>query len=103
MTQVTIFHTKTKSLVNNLIRPLGLRIVNRSWGPRGFIEAFRRIKGKGVLVNQIIDIGAARGEWTQQCMRVFPDAKNFLIDPLEENQIYLTRLQTRKKNISYWI
>lgn len=33
--------------------------------------------------NCVIDIGAKKGTWTQQCLQVWPDADYILIKPLE--------------------
>ena len=63
----------------------------------------RRIKTHGIVPLQIVDIGAAKGLWTRECLEVFPDANYFLIDPLEENIAALEKLQQNKSNINLWI
>jgi len=49
-----------------------------------------------------VDIGAARGEWTMECMGVYPDAAYFLVDPLAENAARLKELANRYKNVRFW-
>ena len=78
--------------VNGVLAKAGLRVVSADWGPRGFADALARIKRAGIVPQQVVDIGAARGEWATECMTVFPDARYFLVDPLQENQAALKRV-----------
>ncbi|MBV5312530.1 MAG: FkbM family methyltransferase [Prolixibacteraceae bacterium] len=55
-------------------------------------DVWKRIKQKQIKPNQIFDIGAARGEWSNNLIKEFPDAKYLLFDPLEENEIHLRKL-----------
>jgi len=43
-------------------------------------NALQRIKGRGVQVETIIDLGAARGEWSKMARTVWPGAKAHLIE-----------------------
>lgn len=91
-----------KQIVNRLMHPLGVKVVSRKWGPRGYEDTLRRILAKGGCITHAVDIGAARGEWTVQCMRVIPDAQYLLIDPLQENQAHLDGLSCEHANVHYW-
>ena len=93
---------KAKTTTNKLLAKAGLRIVSSSWGPRGFFDAFQRLRKKGILPTQIVDVGASNGAWTRQCLKVFPKADYFLIDPLEENGESLRQLQRKQPRISVW-
>jgi FkbM family methyltransferase len=43
-------------------------------------NALQRIKGRGVQASTVIDLGAARGEWSKMARTVWPDAKAHLIE-----------------------
>ena len=92
-----------KRILNAALRPVGARIISTTLGPRGFAEALARVKKKGIHVNQVIDVGAARGEWTRECMRVFRKAEYFLVDPLTENGEDLAAVGRDYSNVKYWI
>lgn len=97
------FRGVAKRSVNNLVGKVGLRVVSSSWGPRGFLDALRRIKSQGIMPSQIVDIGAARGEWTQECRQLFPDADYFLVDPLKENWDFLQKFQQSQPRVNVWL
>lgn len=89
--------------LNGFLRPFGVRSVNRDWGPRGFASAFERLARHGIRAEQIVDVGAASGKWTLECLRVFPDSRYLCVDPLEENRKYLDAIAKLNPNISIWI
>jgi FkbM family methyltransferase len=91
-----------RSLINGMAGVAGARVVNARWGPRGFAEALRRLKGLGVDPKQIVDVGAAEGLWTSECLEVLPEARYLMIDPLEENRAALERARGSNPNISIW-
>jgi len=85
-----------------LLRPLGVRMVAADWGPRGYVQCFRRMRMRGVIPATIIDVGASDGRWTGECRSVFPDAGYALFDPLPENRAALERLADDVPSISVW-
>lgn len=87
-----------REIVNSMLAPLGMRMVNARWGPRGEWAPFRRVRDLGFQPRQIVDAGAFRGFWTRECLAVFPDAQYFLVDPLPENAPYLQALAKEKPN-----
>ena len=91
-----------KDIVRRAAALLGLRIVNARWGPRGFAASFAYTKIRGFAPAAIIDVGAAEGTWTQECLSVFPDAKYLLIDPLPANVPKLEALAAAHPNIAWW-
>ena len=91
-----------KTILNRLIGLLNYRIVNGEWGPRGFVETFKRIRKAGILPSQIVDVGASKGVWTLECMSVFPDAFYFVVDPLEENWAFLEKLTMTYPSVRAW-
>lgn len=98
-----LFSQSAKFLTNKLLGIMGVKLVSSSWGPRGFLNSLSRVKKQGVIPHQIIDIGAARGEWTTECMPLFPDADYLLIEPLNENFICLDKLQKSHSNLKVWM
>lgn len=94
--------TRGKVAVNSVARLFGVRLVNANWGPRGFCASLERARAKGFLPRTVIDIGAATGTWTRECRSVFPAARYFLVDPLEENRPALERLALSDARISVW-
>lgn len=88
--------------INKFLGKAGLRIISSSWGPRGFLNTLYRVKRQGIRPSQIIDIGASDGRWTRDCLKVFPDAKYFLVDPLEKNSVFLNELHQAKPQVKVW-
>lgn len=88
--------------VNALLGPVDLRVVNARWGPRGPMDSLRRVRARGVVPRQIVDVGASDGCWTRECLQVFPEARYFLIDPLPSNVPALTALQVKHPHLQVW-
>jgi FkbM family methyltransferase len=91
-----------KRLVNGALRPFGARLVGSQWGPRGFVNAFRRLKTLGVEPRQIVDAGASNGSWTRECLTVFDQSRYFLVDPLPENAAPLSSLAATSPAVTVW-
>lgn len=91
-----------KRLVNRTLRPFGVRLVNASWGPLGFIHSFKKLAATGWNPRQIVDVGAWKATWTQECMALFPNAQYMLVDPLSSNRTVLEALTARLPNVSVW-
>jgi FkbM family methyltransferase len=92
-----------RKAINSLLKPVGIRIVNADWGPRGFASSFDRLRRMGVVPGCIVDIGASDGTWTRECLQIFPTARYLLVDALEENRAALEELCAAHGNLSYWI
>jgi len=90
-----------RARINGLLAPAGVRVVNVRWGPRGFAASFGKLARQGVEPKCIVDIGAATGEWTRECLNVFPNAEYFMVDPLEENQASLETLCRARRNVHF--
>ncbi len=50
----------------------------------------------------VIDVGASDGRWARECMRVFPEAQYFLVDPLPENAEHLREFAGATKHTKVW-
>jgi FkbM family methyltransferase len=59
--------------------------------------------GLGFEPRTIIDVGAARGEWTSAIAHVWPTSAFILVDPLSENEPALLRLCTGLSDAQYVI
>jgi FkbM family methyltransferase len=57
---------------------LGFDLVPRS---EPVLERARRL---GVRPRTVLDVGAAWGQWSEECHRIFRDARYILVEPLEE-------------------
>jgi FkbM family methyltransferase len=97
------FREFAKLLTNDALRLVDARVVSASWGPRGFAAALERAARAGLCLREIVDVGAASGTWTEECLRIAPDAKYFLVDPLEENRAALQRLAASHPNVHPWV
>ena len=97
-----ILRLLAKSSVNRVLGCINARMVNAHWGPRGFTEAFERLRAQGFAPEQIVDVGASDGSWTRECLSVFPTARYFLVDPLKENVSHLERLCSESEQIKFW-
>jgi hypothetical protein len=91
-----------KDIVNQLLRPLAVRLVGALWGPRGFANSFLRARSQGIVPATVIDAGASDGRWTQECMQVFPSCRYALFEPLAENAPALQALAARHANVVLW-
>lgn len=94
--------TWAKAATNKLLNRLGLRVVSARWGPRGPWDALERARRHGIIPRQIVDIGASNGTWTRDCLRIYPDSRYFLVDPLSENVPHLKALESAQPNVRSW-
>ena len=90
-----------RNLTNSLISFAGLRVVNKSWGPKGFLSSLKKLKLLSFEPELIIDVGAARGEWSLECFEAFPESNYLLIDPLPENIQKLEAIR-KEKSFDFW-
>lgn len=94
--------TLAKNLINSSLHAIGLRMVSAEWGPCGFAKAFSRLAAGGLVAEEIIDVGAAQGCWTRECMTVFPQARYLMADPLPGNRGPLAALAAKNPRITVW-
>ena len=95
------FKITLKSFINNIFSFIGLRIISKNWGPKGFLYSFKKLKHLDFEPELIIDVGAARGEWSLECLEAFPDSNYLLIDPLPENKKKLETLKI-SNSFNFW-
>lgn len=91
-----------KTFINATARLFGARLVNASWGPRGYLATLERARSRGLAPGTVLDIGASDGRWTHECRAVFPGAQYFLADPLPQNEPVLTNLARTDNRVRVW-
>ena len=70
---------------------------------RGFIKELLVVKKKlNIIPSTIIDVGAAFGEWTLSADFVFPYAKIYSFEPIEDCYLKLKEKTKYKKNIEVY-
>jgi FkbM family methyltransferase len=79
--------------LNTALRTVGLRIARRSSPTRTFADFFDHLKRLGFEAKTVVDLGVADG--TPAIYAAFPDAKYYLIEPLEEFRPVLDRLKAK--------
>ena len=97
-----MINQKMKAFLNGILELFGVRAVNLHWGPRGFLSTFKRIRAQGVVPEQIVDVGASDGSWSIECMKVFPDAWYFLVEPLNDHAECLQLLAEKFRRFTVW-
>ena len=45
------------------------------------------IRNKGYTPDTILDIGACKGEWTNNCLKIFPNAKYVLFEAIDYKEL----------------
>lgn len=100
-----------KRVVRYFFRVLGLEVkkitpVQTNQNPKlvqvskdNMSAALNRLKKNGVQPSIIIDLGAAAGTWTLECMKHYPSSEYLLFEPLEERKNELNSLASTNKNI----
>jgi FkbM family methyltransferase len=64
------------------------------------MEHLLRMKVQGFDPRVVVDVGAARGDWTKSCQRIFPDAHYIMVEPLPDYEEELAPL-ARQERIQY--
>ncbi len=96
------------SQINKIIdligRNLGLEIRRISPKPRrmSWEGGLGQAKKCGFSPATVFDVGAAFGEWTEKCSKIFPQAHYFLFEPLKEYQLRLQNLVQHLKQAKYF-
>ena len=92
----------TYRTVNGVLSLIGLQIVREEQITRPTMEtALRHVRDLGILPRTVIDVGAAYGDWSAACHRVFPSARYLLVEPLREFADFLNNSVQELGNASY--
>jgi FkbM family methyltransferase len=65
------------------------------------IGLLQQARNVGLLPSTVIDVGAAYGAFTWQCLAVFPDAEYILIEPLVEYKPFLEKITGSIQRANY--
>lgn len=96
--------SRINKIADLIERNLGLEIRRISPKPK-------RMSGEGGLAQAkqcgfspatVFDVGAAFGEWTQMCSKIFPQARYLLFEPLKEYRSRLQKLVKHLKQARYF-
>lgn len=90
-----------KTYINKLAEKFGIRLVNRCWGPRGFMASFKDLEKSGFLPRVVYDVGASDGSWSQELKELFVDSEFFLFEPLPDYSSTLQSLEKSDDNYRY--
>jgi len=102
VSMISAARVRSRTALNAVAKLFGVRVVNARWGPRGFRASLERTRAQGFAPSTIIDVGASNGQWTRECLQIFPDARYLLVDPLEENRSTLGALAASDARIEVW-
>ena len=76
-----------KSIIFQFIKDLLVRVIKSDmW------HGVMRYKRRGGNPATIIDVGAAKGKWTEKCLEIFPEANYIMVEPLPHNKPLLEAL-----------
>lgn len=89
---------KFKSAINSALNGLGVGLVSRDWGPRGYLVSLLAARKAGIVPDIVFDIGAARREWSKETVSIFPVSRFVLVDQLPENRDALDLVAERIGN-----
>lgn len=92
------------SLQTVFLRVFGLE-ARGTGSPHAFDNTFQRLttlRHLGFCPATICDIGASDGRWSRRCLEVFPEARYFCVEPLDENQPQLAQFSAEYSNVRYW-
>jgi FkbM family methyltransferase len=66
-------------------------------------DALWHLRAKGFRPRVVLDIGAAKGVWSERAAGLFPEATFYLFDPLEESEPSLRALAGRDPRFHYFL
>jgi FkbM family methyltransferase len=94
MIRLRPFLRLARRAVDSLLSPVGLATAGKEqisqFSRLSLYDVLARIHDLGVAPKSVIDIGAAYGDWSVACHSIFPSAKYFLVEPLEEFAEFLS-------------
>jgi len=63
--------------------------------------ALLRCKERGLNINTVIDVGASNGQWSEICLKYFPNAYYLLIEAQKPHEKALEQFQSKFRNSEY--
>lgn len=93
---------RAANIINYILKPLGVKIVNRKKCNFDMKSALRRIvNDHNFAIDNVIDIGGSNGRWSLGAMKIFPSASFLAIEPLYERSDALQSIAQRYRNFSF--
>lgn len=89
---------KLLRVANALLAPVGAAINRKGLD---MDSAMRWLARRDHGIRSIIDLGAARGHWSRDALRLFPQAKVLGVDPLEERRAFLEAVKKDHDRFDY--
>jgi FkbM family methyltransferase len=91
---------KLLDLGNAVLAPTGLQLYRRGLDME---SGLRLLASKRPAIGAILDLGAARGDWSARALDLFPGVPVLAVDPLQERDRYLGALKQRNDSFDYVI
>jgi FkbM family methyltransferase len=91
---------KLLDLGNAMLAPSGLQLYRRGVDME---SGLRLLASRRPAIGAILDLGAARGDWSARVLNLFPGVPVLAVDPLQERDPYLGALKRRNGNFDYVI
>ena len=89
---------KLLGLANSLIAPTGVQLYRKGVDMESVL---RQIAGWDHGINSVIDMGAAKGDWSRMALKLFPNARFVGVDPLDERKPFLDKLKAENPRFDY--
>lgn len=94
-----------KKLILKIFAKAGYKIIKKnntveSINLIGMQGGLRRLKDVGIYPKIVVDIGAAKGSWTNMSLDIFPDANYILVEPLREQIENIPKIISNKTNVT---
>src|SRR5579863_1739242 len=86
------------------IIPVNLkRMMKEDLGVPSFQWSINNLKKKNFYPHSIVDIGAYKGEWTLEVLRVFPGSRVIMIEAQKNKEIFLKNITQQFPTVDYEI
>lgn len=97
-----------KKMIKNVLNAIFMntishRLVHKRLAVDSDIDVWKSLQKRGFAPRSLVDVGAARGEWTRALLNVFPESNYLMVDPLKENEQRLRAIAEEKANVHYWL
>lgn len=89
---------KLLRVANALLGPIGVQLYRNGTDMESVL---RMIAARDPNIATVIDLGAARGHWSELALAFFPHARFLGVDPLREREPYLRSLKARNPRFDY--
>lgn len=81
------------------VRPLSM-VLSKMHSMEG---ALLRCKERGLDIGTFIDVGASNGQWSEMCMKYYPDAFYFLVEAQKPHEKALEQFCAKNRNADYML